>query len=434
MKSSHKIAVVGLWHLGEVYSVCLAELGHTVLGVSEDKQVMENLLEDIPPLAEPKLAEMIAANRAAGRLSYSSDPAAIKESDVVWITFDTPVNDDDEADVGPIFDAIEKIAPHLRNGVFLVVSSQIPVGTSQKIISAVKKLCPSLEFDYAYSPENLRLGDAVRCFMEPGRVIVGSDSEQGIATFKEVLSGLNAEIIQMSPASAEMVKHALNGFLATSISFMNDIADLCEEYGADAEAVARALKSYPRIGPKAYLFAGLGFSGGTLGRDLKAMMNAGAAARVEVPVVASVFLKNKSRNATVQKRLEKEIGTIKGKTFAMFGVTYKAGTSTLRRSQPLEVEALARAQGATFRLYDAWAKAAEVAEITSSPFFSDPYTAAEGADGILIMTPWKGFGDLDFKKLRAAVKGGLFFDTCNILFDKEEEIRQAGFTYISVGR
>jgi UDPglucose 6-dehydrogenase len=298
----------------------------------------------------------------------------------------------------------------------------------------VKKINPKLDFKYLYSPENLRLGDAVRCFMEPGRVVAGTEHEKGLAIFKDILSKLNAEIVPMSPASAEMTKHALNAFLATSISFTNDIADLCEKYGADVEAVVKALKSDPRIGPKAYLFAGLGFSGGTLGRDLQAMMQAAKAGGVKVPVIESAFLKNKSRNAIVQKKLEKAMGNLRGKTFAMFGVTYKAGTSTLRRSQPLEIEQMLRKRGAAFRLYDPWAHEEEVVGVTSSPFFSHPYVSVEGVDGILVMTPWRDFKDLDFVKLRKATKGSLLFDTCNILCDKEKEIKEAGFDYWSIGR
>jgi UDPglucose 6-dehydrogenase len=434
MNTSHKIAVVGLWHLGEIYSVCLAELGHDVVGVSNDKAVIENFSKNIPPLAEPKLAELLASNRAARRLSYSTDLAAVKDCDVVWITFDTPVNDEDEVDVAVVLEAIKKVTPHLRDGVLLVVSSQIPIGTSKKIVADIKKTRPSLKFNYAYSPENLRLGDAVRCFMEPGRVVVGTDSVKGLATFKNLLSKLSAEIVSMSPASAEMVKHALNAFLATSISFTNDIADLCEQYGADVEAVVKALKSDPRIGSKAYLFAGLGFSGGTLGRDLKAMMKAAEAHKIDVPVIGNVFLKNKSRNAIVEKRLANELGEIKGKTFAMFGVTYKAGTSTLRRSQPLEIEKSLREKSVKFRLYDPWAKPEEVRSSTPSLFFNDPYMAAEGVDGILVMTPSRDFENFDFVKLRKVAKGALLFDTCNILCDKEDMIKAAGFKYLSIGR
>ena len=456
MDSSYKIAVVGLWHLGEIYSAGLAELGHAVVGIDADSAVVENFSRDIPPLAEPKLAELLVANRAAGRLQYSTDFSTVKDRDVVWITLDTPVNDADEVDVEPVLSAIKKVTSDLRDGVLLVVSSQIPVGTSAKIVASIKEARPALNFEYVYSPENLRLGIAVDSFMQPGRIVAGVGSEKALVIFKNIfMNTANAqmsgvEIVSMSPASAEMTKHALNAWLATSISFINDIADLCERYGADVEAVARALKSDPRVGPKAYLFAGLGFSGGTLGRDLKAMMNAASmmtsgtpgAGALKLPVIESVFAKNKSRNAIVKSRLGKELGEVKGETFAMFGVTYKAGTSTLRRSQPLEIEKALREAGAQFRLYDPWAKAEEVAAVTPSSFFNDPYVAAQGADAILVMTPWKDFGSLDFKKLRVAMAVGgtvsassaILFDTCNILCDKEETIKEAGFKYLSIGR
>ena len=434
MNSSYKIAVLGLWHLGEIYSACLAELGHNVVGISDDRAVIGNFSKNIPPLAEPSLEDMIARNRAAGRLAFSSELSGVKDRDVVWITFDTPVNDDDESDPGIVFKTIEALAPHLREGALLVVSSQIPVGSSEKIVAAIKKARPTLKFDYVYSPENLRLGDAVKGFMEPGRVVAGTASDRALKIFKEILAKLPAEVVAMNPASAEMTKHALNAWLATSISFTNDIADLCERYGADVEAVAGALKTDPRVGPKAYLFAGLGFSGGTLGRDLKAMMKAAKEGSIKLPVIEGAFMKNTTRTALVPVRLAKELGELKGKKLAMFGVTYKAGTSTLRRSQPLEVEAMLRAKGAAFNLYDPWAKATEVAEKTPSSFSADPYLAAQGADAILVMTPSRAFGDLDFGRLKKAAKGDLFFDTCNILCDKEEVIRKAGFKYIRIGR
>jgi UDPglucose 6-dehydrogenase len=430
----YKIGVIGLWHLGETYSVGLAELGHNVIGVDENVQVIEGFSNGILPLAEPRLAELLMAHRAAGNLSYSSDFSKLSDCNVLWFTLDTPVNDDDEAQTQVVFDAIQKAIPYFSAGVLVVISSQIPVGSFEKVIAFIKEKRPDLSFGYVYSPENLRLGDAMRCFLEPGRIVAGANDSLSLAKFNQVVSPLAAEIVAMSPASAEMTKHALNAFLATSISFTNDIADVCAEFGADVEDVTRALKSDPRIGSKAYLFAGLGFSGGTLGRDLKALINVGAERHIETPVISSVFAKNKARNLMVGKRLKKEFGNISGTTFAIFGITYKAGTSTLRRSQPLEIEKLLRAAGAEFNLYDPMAKSEEVAAATHSPFFRDPYEAAKGVGGILIMTPWEIFKDLDFEKLHTMVKEPFIFDTCNILSSKEKEVKGSGFNYISIGR
>ncbi|MDO8569174.1 MAG: nucleotide sugar dehydrogenase [bacterium] len=434
MIASYKIGVIGLWHLGEIYSAGLAELGHSVIGIDEDEEVIRNLENSIPPLAEPQLAELLRSNRSAGRLLYSSNFSKIKECNVVWVTFDTPVNDDDEVQLDVIFKSLEQIIAYLQDGVLFVVSSQIPIGTSKKVVAMIKEKCPEITFYYAYSPENLRLGEAVKCFMDPGRIVIGTEDDEALTKMKEIFSPLHVEIVVMNPASAEMTKHALNAFLATSISFTNDIADLCELYGADVEEVIRALKSDPRIGPKAYLFAGLGFSGGTLGRDLKAMMIAGKARDIKLPVIEGVFLKNKSRKTIVEQKLTKEFGDIKGRTLALFGVTYKAGTSTLRRSQPLEIEKLLREAGAILKLYDSFAKIDEVAAITPSSFSDDPYEAVKDAEAILIMTPSKDFLNLDFPRLRTAMAGSLLFDTCNILWDKRDEIRSAGFKYICVGQ
>ncbi|MDO8728306.1 MAG: nucleotide sugar dehydrogenase [bacterium] len=434
MIASYKIGVVGLWHLGEIYSAGLAELGHSVIGIDENEEVIRNLENNIPPLAEPKLAELLASNQSAGRLLYSSNFSKIKECNVVWVTFDTPVNNEDEVQLDVVFKSVERAIPYLQDDVLFMVSSQIPIGTSKKIVAMIKEKCPEITFYYAYLPENLRLGEAVRCFMNPDRIVVGTEDDKALAKIKEIFSPLNVEIVVMNSSSAEMTKHSLNAFLATSISLANDIADLCELYGANVEEVIKALKSDPRIGPKAYLFAGLGFSGGTLGRDIKAMMMAGRAQAVALPVIESVFLKNKSRNVIVEQRLIKELGDIKGRTFAFFGVTYKAGTSTLRRSQPLEIEKLLREAGVTLKLYDPIAKIDEVATITPSSFSDDPYDAAKDAEVVLIMTPWKDFRDLDFPKLRTAMAGALLFDTCNILWDKRNEIKSAGFKYICIGQ
>jgi UDPglucose 6-dehydrogenase len=434
MNSPYKIAVLGLWHLGEVYSACLAELGHTVVGISDDAKVVGNFGKNIPPLAEQKLAELLEKNQKAGRLSYTTDFSSVKDCNALWLTFDTPVDDDDEVDVSSAREAIQKAIPHLKDGVVIAVSSQLPVGTSKQLVEKIRAARPELKFEYFYSPENLRLGDAVRCFMEPGRVVLGADTPPAFQHARALLAPLNAEVIAMSVASAEMAKHALNAWLATSISFTNELADVCEKVGADVEDVVKALKSDPRVGPKAYLFAGLGFSGGTLGRDLKALMAAAREKKLELPIIAAAYAKNRGRNAVVLARLRKELGEVKGKTLAIFGVTYKPGTSTLRRSQPLEIEAELRAAGAVTRLFDPFAVPEEVAAKTPSRLFRDVYEAAQGTDAVLILNPDAKLRELDFPKLAKVMKSPMIFDGQNILVSKESDIRAAGIKYLSIGR
>ncbi len=429
-----KIGVIGLWHLGEIYSAGFAEAGHAVVGVSDDASVIENFNKNIPPLAEPRLAELIAAHRASARLAYTTDWSKLRDCDVVWFSFDTPVDDNDEVDVSVVMEAVKKSTPFFQSNVLIGISSQLPVGTSKTICAALRAARPELQFEYAYSPENLRLGDAVKCFLEPGRVVLGADTPEALRRATEVFAPLKAEIVSMSVPSAELAKHALNAFLATCISFANDLADISGKMGGDIEDVIRALKSDPRVGSKAYLFAGLGFSGGTLARDLKALIHAGEREKVALPVIQGVLEKNRVRNELVKIRLEEKLGSVKGKTLALLGVTYKSGTPTLRRSQALEVEKMLREAGATFRLYDPLANPEEVKAITPSPFFRDVYEVVQGADAALVVTPSKEFKTLDFAKLKSLMRTPILFDTQNVLCDKEKDIKGAGITYLSIGR
>lgn len=435
MASPYKIAIVGLWHLGEIYSAGLAELGHSVVGVSEDNNVVENLSRNIPPLPEPQLAELLSKNSSTGRLRYTSDFGEIKNCNVFWPAFDTPVDENDDVDLSLIWDALKKSLPHFKDGVLVVVSSQIPVGTSRKICEVISRERPGLKFNYAYTPENLRLGEAVKCFLEPGRIVVGAESEEAFRQMEEIFSGVKADIVKMSPSSAEVTKHALNAFLATSVSFINDIADVCERSGADVLDVARALRSDPRIGPKAFLDAGLGFSGGTLGRDLKALMNFSERNGISVPVVENVFRKNQKRKDLVVERLIKEFGDLRGKTISIFGLTYKPGTRTLRRSRALEIAVDLSERGALLRLHDPQAQKEELPAIKNSQFYANPYEAASRSEALIFITPWPEFKKLDFKKLIGGAKpGALLLDMSNLLYDKEKEIAALGVKYIGVGR
>lgn len=430
----YKIAVVEIWHCGEIYSAGLAELGHDVVGIDGDQQVITNLENGIPPLPEPGLEALLRKNLASGNLRYTTDFGSVKGCDVIWFTFDTPVDDDDNVDTSPIYRALETMIPDLRQGVLLVMTSQVPVGTAETVRDLVKQKKPELEFDYAYVPENLRLSEAVRCFMEPGRTVVGATSDASAEKIKDILSPLHADILRMSPASAEMAKHALNAYLATSISFINDIADLCEAKHADVLDVVKALRSDPRIGPKAALAAGLGFSGGTLGRDLKVLKTSAKENNKKLSVIESVLEKNVERKKLVVDRLSYVLGDLKGKTVALFGLTYKPGTKTLRRSRSLEIARDLAARGAILRLCDPAANEAELPAIPNAIFSKDPYEAASSAVALVVITPWPEFRDLDFKKLAGKAPHAVLFDTSNLFYDKEDIIKNSGFTYFGVGR
>ena len=432
---TYSIAAIGIWHLGETYSNGLAKIGHRVVGIDTNEKVVENLSKNIPPLPEPGLEELLKENQAADRLSYSTDFSKVAHCDVVWFTFDTPVNDEDEVDLSPIWDSLEKCIPHLREGVLIVISSQIPVGTSKKIQALIREKRPELHFEYAYTPENLRLGEALRCFLEPGRVVVGADTEEAFKMMEEIFSPLHVEMVRMAPPSAEMAKHALNAFLATSLSFINDIADACEKSGADVLDVVRALRSDARIGQKAFLGPGLGFSGGTLGRDLVALMRFSKEEGFTVPVIEAAFFKNRSREGAAIEKLVKALGVVNGKIIAIFGLTYKPGTRTLRRSKSLAIAKELARRGAHLRLHDPAVLEEELPKIQNAVFSRDPYEASKGSEAIVLVTPWPEFKTLDLVKLSEGMVGKrVFLDTGNLLYDKQNEFEKLGFVYEGIGR
>ena len=278
------VTVYGLWHLGCVTAACVSAAGNKVVGLDLDRKVVEDLRAGKPPLHEPGLAELIGGEAKAGRLSFTSETAeALLSADVLWVTFDTPVNERDEADVGSVRRGLEQVAPHIPRGCVVLISSQVPVGFTRELATDWK----DRGLRYAYSPENLRLGKAIEVFRNPERVVLGVSE----ASAREVLGNLFAPFTQrvewMSVESAEMTKHALNAFLATSVTFANELARLCEAVGADAKEVERGLKSEGRIGPKAYLSPGAAFAGGTLARDLRFLTGFGKEFAVQTPLLQS---------------------------------------------------------------------------------------------------------------------------------------------------
>ncbi|HWJ50598.1 MAG TPA: nucleotide sugar dehydrogenase, partial [Solirubrobacteraceae bacterium] len=262
---SGPIAVVGLWHLGSVIAACLADAGNDVIGIDPDNAVVTGLGEGHPPVSEPGLDDLMRVN--ASRLQFTCDPHALAHARCAWLTFDTPVADDDVADVEWVLDQAVELLAHLREDTLVVVSSQLPVGSSARL----HELCATARgsagpLRFACVPENLRLGSALESFREPDRIVAGVRTEADRDELAELLAPFSSEVQWMRVESAEMTKHALNGFLATSVAFINEIASICESVGADAEEVSRGLKSERRIGPRAYLGPGDAFAGGTLAR------------------------------------------------------------------------------------------------------------------------------------------------------------------------
>lgn len=431
--TSEKVCVIGIWHLGSVVSACLADLGYSVVGVDKDHKKVKDLNSGIPPLFEPGLQELLSSNIDRARLSYTTDLGrAVKDSKYVLIAFDTPVNEQDEVDLTEIFDVALKLSRHLENGSVICVSSQVPVGTCEQIKSQIKQNNPSLDFDVAYVPENLRLGQAIQRYKNPESIVIGADSKSTLDRAEGLFSVINAPKLRMNLRSAEMTKHALNAFLGMSISFINEIANLCDALGADALMVATALRTDERIGPKAPLKPGLGFAGGTLARDLKILQNLGNRSRYEMHLVNGVLEVNRQQNKLVVRKLEKIYGSIDKLSIGILGLTYKAGTSTLRRSAALEIIKDLTDKGAVVKAHDPKASLEEIKQHKEFDFCPDPYAVAKGSDALVIVTEWPEFKSLDFDLIKSSMKKPVLIDTQNMLDD--EQMMRKGFLYLGVGR
>lgn len=430
------IGVIGLWHLGEVVSASFAELGHRIVGIDENKETIENLQKGIPPLEESGLRELLKKYREGGTLSFTTDFSALKNCEAVFVAFDTPVGEDDEPDLAILFETAEKIAPHLNPDALFVVMSQVPVGTTRELMNRMKQKNPALSCDLAYFPENLQLGKALDCFLKPDRIVIGTDTVRARERLESVIQKITAPRLTMNIASAEMSKHALNAFLATSLSFIYNISDLCEETGADVTDVALALRSDSRIGPQAYLDASLGFSGGTLMRDLKTLTRLAKSRGRTISVVEGAQKTNEERRKNIARYLENLLGApLKGIKLGILGVTYKPGTATLRRSLGIELIRVLSGAGASVAAFDPQASPEEFSRDVAGTLSGNPYKMAKGCNSTLLVTAWPEFKELDFNRLKSAMAPPyLFFDTRNFLKDKETEIRGAGLYYVGTGR
>ncbi len=429
-----KVCVAGAWHLGAVTSACFAELGYDVVGVERDPEKTESLNRGIPPLFEPGLAELMATHLKSGRLRYTADLAdGTTQASYVVVAYDTPVDDQDNPDLSPITSTFEELATVLEDDVIIIVSSQVPVGTCESLAGRLSTLTPHLRFGVACVPENLRLGQAIDRFLRPDLLVLGTDNERTMAKVEALFSPIPGVRVRVDLSTAEMIKHAINAYLATCISFGNELANLCDEVGADALQVARALKLESRVSPRAPLNPGLGFAGGTLARDMNVLTKLADRYHYPAPFFHGVLALNRLQNSTVVHRLEKLLGSLRSKTIGVLGLTYKPGTSTLRRSAAVEIIHDIVGRGGIVRAYDPKADPAEASLLRHEVMVCDePYAIAEGADAIVLITPWPEFKDLDLTRLRASMRDSAFLDTANML--DPALVTRAGFAYQGIGR
>ncbi|MDA9661118.1 nucleotide sugar dehydrogenase [Gammaproteobacteria bacterium] len=348
-----QVCVQGLWHLGSVTAACLASVGHDVIGLDTDPTTIDGLAQGRAPLFEPGLDALLQAGIATKNLRFLASPAdAVASVAVLWVAFDTPVDEEDQADVEFVHTQIKGVLPLLAEGAVVLVSSQMPVGSIRKLEDFARLSLPNKRLSFVCFPENLRLGKAIDVFLKPDRIVVGLSNPESRATLERLLLPITDKIEWMSIESAEMTKHAINSFLATSVTFANEIAAICELVGADAKEVERGLKTEARIGPKAYLSPGGPFSGGTLARDIEFLSMASRAKNLVTPLLSSVRPSNDEHKNWVRRKLLDQFGKLKDVTVAIWGLTYKPGTDTLRRSLAVELCDWLLEQGAFVHVHD----------------------------------------------------------------------------------
>jgi UDPglucose 6-dehydrogenase len=379
-----KIGVAGLWHLGAVTAACLASVGHDVVGFDPDAKTVAGLNRGEPPLFEPGLAELLRSTPSF----FTTDAEALRSAELVWVTYDTPVDEEDRADVDSVMTRVVSLFDVLGDGALVVVSSQLPVGSTRRLEEMYARMGRREYVTFACSPENLRLGNAIESFLHGERIVVGVRSDADREKFARAVGPVATKIEWMSVESAEMAKHALNAFLATSVAFINEIAVLCEQTGADAKEVERALKSDPRIGQRAYLSPGSAFAGGTLARDVVYLSSMAA-----LPLISNVKTSNDAHKGWPRQKLLSILGDLSNRTVAVWGLTYKPGTDTLRRSSSVELCSWLSQAGARVLAHDPAVKCLP-SNLSFVELRDTAEEAARNADAVVVATEWPEYRSL----------------------------------------
>ena len=423
-----KVCVQGLWHLGTVTAACLAEAGFATVGLADDKAEAAALAGGKAPLFEPGLDDLLRAGLAGGGLRFTADAAAaVADADVVWVAYDTPVDDDDRADVGYVTSRIARLFPHLREGAVVLVSSQLPVGTLRTVEERFAAAGGGRRVAFACSPENLRLGKAIEVFRHPERVVVGLRDEAAKPVLAALFAPFCDTVLWMGVESAELSKHALNAFLATCVTFINEVATVAEQVGADAAEVERALRSEPRIGPNAYIRPGAAFAGGTLARDVAFLDAVAGRLGLHLDMIGSILASNRRHGGWPARRLRESWGDLKGRTVTVLGLAYKPGTDAVRRSLSVALVRDLCAAGARVRAFDP--KVAELAEPPEGLVMAaSALDALEGAEALVLMTEWPEFREIAPSEVLGRMRTPLVLDANGFLKDLAADARVVTLT------
>ena len=433
-----KIAMIGTGYVGLVSGVCFSDFGHEVICVDKDPGKIDMLNRGEVPIYEPGLDELMAKNVAAGRLSFSLDLAdAVAQSDAVFIAVGTPTRrGDGHADLTYVFAAAEEIAEAIDGYTVVVTKSTVPVGTNRRVKQIIHKARPDLDFDVASNPEFLREGAAIDDFMRPDRVVVGVQSDAASEVMADIYRPLflrEFPIVTTDLESAEMIKYAANAFLATKITFVNEIAALCERVGADVKQVSKGVGLDGRIGNK-FLHAGPGYGGSCFPKDTKALARIGQEHGLPMQITETVITVNEEmKRRMIDKIMDMCDGSVNGKTIAVLGVTFKPNTDDMRDAPSLTIVPALIGSGAKVRVVDPQGRHEGEALLPGAHWIDDPYKAAQNADAVVLLTEWNEFRALDLKRLAKRMSAPRLADLRNIYAGKDA--KRAGFeAYTSIGR
>ena len=432
-----RIAVIGSGYVGLVSAACFAEFGVSVVAVDNNKDKIDRLLKGEIPIYEPGLDELVARNVAAGRLSFSTDlKSSVANAQAVFIAVGTPTRrGDGHADLTYVYAAAEEIADALTDYTVIVDKSTVPVGTGTAVESIIRKRRPDAKFDVCSNPEFLREGSAIEDFMHPDRIVIGVASKQAEEVMRRLyapLSDVETPILFTSRETAELIKYAANGFLAMKITFINEIADLCEKIGADVQDVAKGIGLDTRIGKK-FLQAGPGYGGSCFPKDTLALSKTAHDFDAPVQLIDTTIAVNNNRKRSMAQRVEEAVGgSLKDKKIAVLGVAFKADTDDMRDSPAIDIVAALQAGGAQVHAYDPVAMREAQKVMPGVVWGADSYDVCTGADAAVIITEWNEFRALDLKRLKDVMSAPVLVDLRNLY--NPQQMVVAGFNYYSVGR
>ena len=430
------IAVIGTGYVGLVTGACFAEFGVEVTCVDVDAEKITRLASGDVPIYEPGLEQLVEKNSHAGRLRFTTDiKSAVEQSLVIFLAVGTPPLEDGSPDLSFIESAARSIAEHMNGYKVIVTKSTVPIGTGERLRRLIREHQKTrTNFGIVSNPEFLREGAAINDFMRPDRVVIGSSDEEAIAIMRDLYRPLyliETPVVITSLEAAELIKYAANAFLATKISFINEIADICDSIGCDVQDVARAMGMDKRIGSK-FLHPGPGFGGSCFPKDTRALAATARSFGCESRIVEAVIEVNRQQRAAMVPKIEKLVGGIKGKTIAVLGLSFKPETDDMREAPSIEIIRALLDKGAKVRAYDPAAMPEAAKILNDITFAEDEYDAANGADMLVFITEWNQFRALDMRRVKDLMKSPKIADLRNIY--EPEDMRELGFDYVGVGR